>query len=398
MVYLITDGNNVKIGYSNDTKKRLKNLQTSNPYKLKLLLNIKDGDMELESFLHYKFSKLRIRNNGEWFKYDASIQKFVEEVKSDPEHPHNLLAQYIIKKRKLKELRKRFKLMQKEDRENLKLKSKKEAEERKALRKQKNKKVKDPEVEAIKQARRLERKLLRDFRFYRKLSRRVDIRTRNKEWKQRVAEMVRRSNLSKYENKPSRRSRWADVYKRYNYKAKVRDMDVTAMKPGTSQYGKAYFLKEYVENKKSLTVLSRETGLSLRGLAKRMDCYGIARRAKRGKASTKGGSRKIITVMPEDQLRSFVKEGKTASWIANFYGTKYETVQRRLHKYGLKTVVPRRVKARLNITQHLTKERLYDLYITQNLTSRQMAEKLGIAASTVWLHLDKHNIKKKDIL
>ena len=67
MVYFITDGNYIKIGYTkNNSKKRLKQLQTSNANRL-FLLGYIEGDKTVEKELHNKFSSSIVRQNGEWF-------------------------------------------------------------------------------------------------------------------------------------------------------------------------------------------------------------------------------------------------------------------------------------------------------------------------------------------
>lgn len=71
-VYLIKNEQtqNVKIGYSANPKRRLKDLQTSTDCELKLIACIK-GDIALEQALHQKFKDFHIRN--EWFKFSDSI-------------------------------------------------------------------------------------------------------------------------------------------------------------------------------------------------------------------------------------------------------------------------------------------------------------------------------------
>lgn|SRR5574343_839653 len=91
MIYFIQANGNgpIKIGYTdNDIKERLLALQTSSPYKLKVLA-VMQGSMDAEQMLHELFSKYRLE--GEWFspnevlidfiKTNASneIQKFITE-------------------------------------------------------------------------------------------------------------------------------------------------------------------------------------------------------------------------------------------------------------------------------------------------------------------------------
>ena len=70
-VYFITDNHgHIKIGKTDDTYKRLKELQTGNPYKLSILLTIMmtsvNDAFSLEQELHQLFKDYRLE--GEWFE------------------------------------------------------------------------------------------------------------------------------------------------------------------------------------------------------------------------------------------------------------------------------------------------------------------------------------------
>jgi hypothetical protein len=69
-LYLIGDENGrVKIGSANNTKKRLKELQTGNPDRLKVIAEFEDMGRQ-ETFAQRLRSENRIRKDGEWFKLD----------------------------------------------------------------------------------------------------------------------------------------------------------------------------------------------------------------------------------------------------------------------------------------------------------------------------------------
>lgn len=71
MIYFITAGNkHVKIGYSANPEKRLKELQTGNPLKLKLVTTI-PGSYETEKALHLYFT--RNKREGEWFHLTGEL-------------------------------------------------------------------------------------------------------------------------------------------------------------------------------------------------------------------------------------------------------------------------------------------------------------------------------------
>lgn len=80
-VYFVQDSlsQNVKIGYANDVKSRIRQLQTGASSDLKLLLQI-DGSMQLERRLHKKFAAFRI--SGEWFSPDKRIFDYIAKAKS----------------------------------------------------------------------------------------------------------------------------------------------------------------------------------------------------------------------------------------------------------------------------------------------------------------------------
>lgn len=65
--YFIEGGPFIKIGSAISPLKRLKELQTGNPYTLRLLAVIADD----ERWLHWKFSHLRAR--GEWFRAECGF-------------------------------------------------------------------------------------------------------------------------------------------------------------------------------------------------------------------------------------------------------------------------------------------------------------------------------------
>lgn len=60
----------MKIGISNNPKKRLKNIMTSNPMDINILY-ISKRNSHREAEAHFKFKDIRL--SGEWFKYDERI-------------------------------------------------------------------------------------------------------------------------------------------------------------------------------------------------------------------------------------------------------------------------------------------------------------------------------------
>jgi len=70
----------IKIGKAKDANKRMENLQTANPYKLKLLAIIKcescEHALRIEKKLHKMFNGYRL--HGEWFSGKISLKRAME--------------------------------------------------------------------------------------------------------------------------------------------------------------------------------------------------------------------------------------------------------------------------------------------------------------------------------
>jgi hypothetical protein len=96
MIYFIRCGDDgpVKIGYTdNNISSRLACLQTSSPFKLKLIGRM-DGSLEKEATLHKMFEHLRLE--GEWFKPNDELLSFISEYRLSDEATEAL---YIIEDR-----------------------------------------------------------------------------------------------------------------------------------------------------------------------------------------------------------------------------------------------------------------------------------------------------------
>lgn len=83
-VYIISDNNGyIKIGISKDPEKRLKQLQTGYPTKLKILFTEefyckRNHLLKIESLIHKKVKDIATRVNGEWFEIS---QDKLQEIK-----------------------------------------------------------------------------------------------------------------------------------------------------------------------------------------------------------------------------------------------------------------------------------------------------------------------------
>lgn len=87
-VYLMQQGVDgpYKIGFTqNNPVRRIKQLQTGNPEKIRLVSQFA-ASVAVEAYLHGKFSDLRLQ--GEWFKPDSAILgifDFATQIPSSPE-------------------------------------------------------------------------------------------------------------------------------------------------------------------------------------------------------------------------------------------------------------------------------------------------------------------------
>jgi hypothetical protein len=80
-IYFITDGEFIKIGYTEkDINTRLAQLQTANAKELIVVLDLL-GSRELEKQLHKKFGHLKIR--GEWFRKEGEILEYIRSNNQD---------------------------------------------------------------------------------------------------------------------------------------------------------------------------------------------------------------------------------------------------------------------------------------------------------------------------
>jgi Meiotically up-regulated gene 113 len=69
--------NRVKIGYSLNPEKRIKELSTGCPFELQLVGCVK-GTIEREKQLHCRFTKYRV--NGEWFELKGKLSQWISET------------------------------------------------------------------------------------------------------------------------------------------------------------------------------------------------------------------------------------------------------------------------------------------------------------------------------
>ena len=94
--------NRVKIGVTNNIKKRMSTMQTGNPYPLNLWYSFKiDSSLafDIEKKLHDKFRWSR--TTGEWFKIHPCITEWITEHKKACLHTHEPKRGHILVKRQV---------------------------------------------------------------------------------------------------------------------------------------------------------------------------------------------------------------------------------------------------------------------------------------------------------
>lgn len=91
-VYFITNGFNIKIGYTNNVKRRLKQLNTGSDQQL-FLLGYINGTKETEANLHRFFIKYKLRQNGEWFEPSSELLDYI--------NTNNLIPNIFVEKNEL---------------------------------------------------------------------------------------------------------------------------------------------------------------------------------------------------------------------------------------------------------------------------------------------------------
>ncbi len=66
VIYFITDGMAIKIGYTINLAARLSGIQSGNPRELAVVATIPAATRQMEQALHDRFERVRLR--GEWYK------------------------------------------------------------------------------------------------------------------------------------------------------------------------------------------------------------------------------------------------------------------------------------------------------------------------------------------
>lgn len=77
MVYFVVQNNNqVKIGFSNNIKQRIKTISTSSPFPI-ILLGYQEGTKADEKKLHFRFRQYHMQR--EWFQLSEEILDYINQ-------------------------------------------------------------------------------------------------------------------------------------------------------------------------------------------------------------------------------------------------------------------------------------------------------------------------------
>lgn len=79
-IYAISNGTDIKVGYSANVKRRLKQLNTGSAVNLYILCTF-TGGRELESQIHNRFKGCRI--NREWFRAENELLDYLNSMSED---------------------------------------------------------------------------------------------------------------------------------------------------------------------------------------------------------------------------------------------------------------------------------------------------------------------------
>ena len=133
-----------------------------------------------------------------------------------------------------------------------------------------------------------------------------------------------------------------------------------------------------------------EVGLSVSKLSKKYKkslstIYDILK-----KSNVKIRKQKIIQIPRKTLYNKYIKERKTIKEISQELGCSYNSIRSLLTKYNIKIRIGKPLKQSI-----LTKEVLYKYYCKQNLTIKEVAKKLGFTDRYISDSLKRFGIKRK---
>jgi transposase len=146
--------------------------------------------------------------------------------------------------------------------------------------------------------------------------------------------------------------------------------------------GEEHLRELYIEQEMTSTEIGEDFGVSKKTVLNRMEEYGIQRR-------NSGESRKK-NLGGEEHLRElYIKQEMSMPEIAEKFDVSASTVQERMDEYG----IPRRYKNGDETTQlFIDPFELDDLYWSEGMTVKEVAEEMGVSKKLIQNRMDEYEI------
>ena len=101
----------------------------------------------------------------------------------------------------------------------------------------------------------------------------------------------------------------------------------------------------------------------------------------------------MLKIKKEELEKLYIDENKTITELAEIYGCKRQTMSIYLKKVGIE-----KISTADRVRNRLSKEIIYDLYITQNLTEMEICNKLNTSPGTLSRLIKEYDIRKDGVI
>lgn len=145
----------------------------------------------------------------------------------------------------------------------------------------------------------------------------------------------------------------------------------------------------YVQEQRTLTYIARKYKVSIDVIKRRLVHYGIALRIPKPRVAKKqiAKPKVVLPVSKQELFDLYVTQMNTMVYIANHYNVSRDIIRTLLKKYNI-PIRPKVIK--------ITKAKLVELYVNQKQTMGAIAKILGTSLSTIGYKLRKFNIPIRD--
>ncbi len=154
---------------------------------------------------------------------------------------------------------------------------------------------------------------------------------------------------------------------------------------------KDFFIEEYINKRRSALNIAKEIGVGETTIFRWLDSYGIKRRTSYENQHPLG----FKEPTKEELYDLHHKQHKSLNEIARIYGVSWTTVKKWFKRFGLRVKSISEIRLPKDFVKP-TKEELRKLYYDDNLSTNEIAKKLGVNISTIrlWLYEYKIPLKK----